>query len=44
MTNPRTAGGHICAPHRFLADSRKMAARSAVKFGIAVHSSFAHLV
>ena len=31
-------------PHRFFADSRKMAARSAAKFGIAVHSSFAHLV
>ena len=44
--NPRTAGGgHICAPpHRFFADSRKMAARSAAKFGIAVQSSFAHLV
>ena len=43
--NPRTAGGgHICAPHRFFADRRKMAARSAAKFGIAVHSSFAHLV
>ena len=45
--NPRTAEGHICAPpppHRFFADSRKMAARSAAKFGITVHSSFAHLV
>ena len=44
--NPRTAGGgaHMCPPHRFFADSRKMAARSAAKFGIAVHSSFAHLV
>ena len=37
-------GGHICAPHRFFADSKKMAARSAAKFGIAVHLSFAHLV
>ena len=36
--------GHICAPHRFFADSRKMAARSAAKFVITIHSSFAHLV
>ena len=42
--NPRTAGGHICDPHRFFADSRKMAAPSAAKFGIATHSSFAQLV
>ena len=31
-------------PHRFFADSRKMAAHSAAKFGIAVHSFFVHLV
>ena len=37
-------GGHICNPHRFFADSIKMAARSAAKFGITVHLSFANLV
>ena len=45
LTRARPGGGgaHMC-PHRFFADSRKMAERSAAKFGIAVHSSFAHLV
>ena len=48
IINPRTAGGggtyiYMC-PHQFFADSRKVAARSAAKFGIAIHSSFAHLV
>ena len=37
-------GGTYVPPHRFFADSRKMAARSAAKFGIAVQSSFAHVV
>ena len=46
MTNSRTVilararpgggGTYVPPPHRFFADSRKMAARSAAKFGIAV--------
>ena len=44
LTRARPGGAHMCPPHGFFADSRKMAARSAAKFGIAVHSSFAHLV
>ena len=45
LTRARPGGGaHMCPPHRFFADSRKMAARSAAKFGIAVQSSFAHHV
>ena len=43
LTRARPGGTYV-PPHRFFADSRKMAARSAAKFGIAVHSSFAHLV
>ena len=43
--NPRAAGGGTYVPpHRFLEDRRKMAARSAAKFRIPVHSFFAHLV
>ena len=41
--NPRTAGGGGGA-HRFFADGLKMAAHSSVKFSIAIHSSFTHLV
>ena len=42
---PAHGRGHICAPPQSVfAGSRKMAARSAAKFGIAVHSSVAHIV
>ena len=43
LTRARPGGTYV-PPHRFFADSRQMAARSAAKFGIAVHASFAHLV
>ena len=45
LTRARPGEGHICSPpHRFFADSRKMAARCVAKFGVTVQSSFAHLV
>ena len=37
-------GGLISAPLRFFADNAKTAARSAAALGIAVHSSFPHIV
>ena len=37
------SGAHMC-PHQVFVDSIQTAARSTAKFGIAIHSSFAHLV
>ena len=45
LTRAHPGGGLISAPPlRFFADNAKTAARSAAALGIAVHSSFPHIV
>ena len=45
LVNTRTPGGvDFRPPLRFFADNAKTAARSAAALGIAVHSSFPHIV